>query len=79
LHDGSWDYQLALPICQLRLTLSTLKIYASAVRQSDGTFMALFRCTVAGTPEALSVLVWSMPIVMRLLRKKQITEVDVNG
>lgn len=46
--------------------------------KSDGNFIAFFNRPMAGTPGALTILVWSMPIVMRLLRKWQITEVYVN-
>lgn len=47
--------------------------------KSDGNFMAFFNRPIAATLGVLTLLVWSMPIVMRLLRKKQITEVYVNG
>lgn len=46
--------------------------------KSDGNFIAFFNRPIVGTPGALTILVWSVLIVMRLLRKWQITEVYVN-
>jgi len=53
--------------------------FISSMIKSDGNFVAFFNRPIAGTLGVLTILVWSMPIVMRLLRKKQITEVYVNG
>jgi TctA family transporter len=53
--------------------------FISSMIKSDGNFIAFFNRPIAGTLGVLTILVWSMPIVMRLLRKKQITEVYVNG
>lgn len=53
--------------------------FISSMIKSDGDFVAFFNRPIAGTLGVLTILVWSMPIVMRLLRKKQITEVYVNG
>jgi hypothetical protein len=46
------------------------KFQDSSMIKSDGNFIAFFNRPMAGTPGALTILVWSMPIVMRLLRKK---------
>jgi TctA family transporter len=53
--------------------------FISSMIKSDGDFIAFFDRPIAGTLGVLTILVWSMPIVMRLLRKKQIKEVYVNG
>ncbi|MBK5206956.1 MAG: tripartite tricarboxylate transporter permease [Polaromonas sp.] len=53
--------------------------FISSMIKSDGNVIAFFDRPIAGTLGVLTILVWSMPIVMRLLRKKQITEVYVNG
>lgn len=53
--------------------------FISSMIKSDGNFIAFFNRPIAGTLGVLTILVWSMPTVMRLLRKKQITEVYVNG
>ena len=53
--------------------------FISSMIKSDGNFFAFFNRPIAGTLGVLTILVWSMPIVMRLLRKKQITQVYVNG
>jgi len=53
--------------------------FISSMIKSDGNFVAFFNRPIAGTLGVLTILVWSMPIVMRLLRKKQITEIYVNG
>jgi len=53
--------------------------FISSMIKSDGNFIAFFNRPIAGTLGVLTIVVWSMPIVMRLLRKKQITEVYVNG
>jgi TctA family transporter len=47
--------------------------------KSDGNVVAFFNRPIAGTLGVLTILVWSMPIVMRLIRKKQIKEAYVNG
>jgi TctA family transporter len=53
--------------------------FISSMIKSDGNLIAFFNRPIAGTLGVLTILVWSMPIVMRLLRKRQITEVYVNG
>ncbi|MDD3937252.1 tripartite tricarboxylate transporter permease [Rhodoferax sp.] len=53
--------------------------FISSMIKSDGNVIAFFNRPIAGTLGVLTILVWSMPIVMRLLRKKQIKEVYVNG
>jgi len=53
--------------------------FISSMIKSDGNVIAFFNRPIAGTLAVLTILVWSMPIVMRLLRKKQIKEVYVNG
>lgn len=53
--------------------------FISSMIKSDGDFIAFFNRPIAGTLGVLTILVWSMPIVMRLLRKKQIKEVYSNG
>ncbi|MCM2341333.1 tripartite tricarboxylate transporter permease [Rhodoferax sp.] len=53
--------------------------FISSMIKSDGNVIAFFNRPIAGTLGVLTILVWSMPIVMRLIRKKQIAEVYVNG
>ncbi|MCM2297656.1 tripartite tricarboxylate transporter permease [Rhodoferax sp.] len=53
--------------------------FISSMIKSDGNILAFFNRPIAGTLGVLTLLVWCMPIVMRLLRKKQIKEVYLNG
>lgn len=53
--------------------------FISSMIKSDGNIVAFFNRPIAGTLGVLTILVWSMPVVMRLLRKKQLTEIYVNG
>lgn len=53
--------------------------FISSMIKSDGNFVAFFNRPIAGALGVFTILLWGMPIFMRLLRKKQITEVYVNG
>ena len=51
--------------------------FISSMIKSDGDFIAFFSRPIAGTLGVLTLLVWSMPVIMRILRKKQSTKGSV--
>jgi TctA family transporter len=53
--------------------------FISSMIKSDGNLIAFFNRPIAGSLGVLTILVWVMPLVMRLFREKQLVKGYVNG
>jgi TctA family transporter len=53
--------------------------FISSMIKSDGNYIAFFNRPIAGALGVLTILVWFFPLVARVFRRKQVTEVYVNG